>query len=111
MNKIRMLILALFLSIAAAASAREFHDYDFDQEKMLCVEDGIYIISTFETQDKIAAYSYLGHKIWERPFFAKITSWQVINNYMIVFSKDRNGYKTYLTCLNRFTGDMLWQRP
>ncbi|MBY0530110.1 MAG: hypothetical protein K2P51_07995 [Rhabdochlamydiaceae bacterium] len=111
MKTIRFFILALFLAITAAASTREFNDYDFEQEKMFCTEDGIYLVSTFENQDKVSAYSYLGHKMWEKAFFAKITSWQIVNNYLIVFSKDRNGYKTYLTCINRFSGDLLWQRP
>ena len=111
MKMIRWTVLALILSIASAASAKEFNDYGFEQERMLCTEDAIYIISTFETVDKVAAYSYLGQKVWEREFFAKVTSWQVFNHYIIVFSKDRHGHKTYLTCLNRFTGDMLWQRP
>ncbi len=111
MKLIRWILLSLVLSATTAVSAREFNDYDFEQERMLCAEDGIYVISTFENKDKISAYSYLGHRVWEREFFAKITSWQVINNFIVVFSKDRHGHKTYLTCLNRFSGDMMWQRP
>lgn len=93
------------------ATAGEFRDYDFQQERMLTAEDGIYLISSFEDSDKVTAYSYYGDLLWETSFHAKITSWQVFGDRIIVFSKHRSGYKTYLTCLDRYTGKSLWQRP
>ena len=112
MKLIRFLALAMFLSLASIASARQVSDdYDFTQERMLCAEDGIYIISSFEENDNVTAYSYGGTFLWDRSFFAKITSWQVLGSRIVVFSKHRSGYQTYLTCLNRFTGDIIWQRP
>lgn len=111
MKLTRIFAILVFLSIASFASAKHFDDFEFSQERMLCAEDGIYIISSFDDNDHITAYSYLGEKLWDRSFFAKITSWQVINHFIIVFSKHRSGHKTYLTCLNRFGGEMLWQRP
>lgn len=111
MKLVRYFTIALALSFASIASAQNFEDYEFAQERMLCAEDGIYIISTFEDSDHVTAYGYAGNKLWDRSFFAKITSWQVIGNRIVVFSKHRNGNQTYLTCINRFSGDLIWQRP
>lgn len=93
------------------ATAADFRDYDFEQERMLMAEDGIYLISSFEDSDHVTAYSYYGDLLWDTEFFAKITSWQVAGSRIIVFSKHRNGYKTYLTCLDRYSGKKIWQRP
>jgi len=106
-----MLALGLFLSLGSLANADGLRDYDFQQERMLLAEDGIYLISSFDDCDKVTAYSYYGDPLWDTSFFAKITSWQVAGNSIIVFSKHRNGNKTYLTCLDRYTGKMLWQKP
>lgn len=111
MKSIRWTAVALLFMIASFATAQEFRDYDFTQERMFCSEDGIYIISSFEDSDHVSAYSYQGSRLWDRPFFAKITSWAIVGNYIIVFSKHRAGYQTYLTCLNRFSGDKIWQQP
>jgi len=111
MKFIRLTAIALFLGLASFASAKEFYDYDFNQEKMLCAEDGIFLISSFEDSDVITAHSYNGIPLWDRSFFAKIVSWRVIGDRIIVFSKHRSGYKTYLTCIDRFSGALLWQRP
>ncbi len=86
-------------------------DYAFDQEKMLLAEDGIYILSSFDDQDGICAYLYNGVLAWAKRFHSKITSWRVAGDYIFVFSKHRTGYKTYLTCLDRDTGYILWERP
>src|SRR5262245_14590405 len=110
--KLRTALLCLFLSMGSLAMAADtFKDYDFQQERMLTADDGIYIISSFESQDGISAYSYFGEKLWEQRFHAKITSWRVIGNFIIVFSKARSGYSTYLTCLDRYSGALLWQKP
>lgn len=109
MKKLYVSILTLFFcSIASAAS---FKDFAFEQERMLIAEDGIYLISSFEENDKVTAYSHFGDPLWNTSFYAKITSWQVIGDAIIVFSKHRDGYKTFLTCLDRYTGNVLWQRP
>lgn len=103
--------LGLFLLAGSYSFAKEFHDYSFEQERMMLAEDGIYIISSFEDSDKVTAYSYFGDALWDTSFHAKITSWQLAGNSIIVFSKHRSGYKTYLTCLDRYTGKLVWQRP
>jgi len=111
MKFVRHTALALFLSLASFATAKTFDDFNFEQERMFCSEDLIYIISSFDDSDKITAYSYAGDRLWDRTFFAKITSWQVIDYRILVFSKHRQGYQTYLTNLDRFSGEMIWQRP
>jgi hypothetical protein len=88
-----------------------FADYDFNQDRMIVSTTRIYIISSFETADHISAYTYDGRLVWEAPFFAKVISWQMHADAIFVFSKDRGGYQTYLTCLDRYTGTMKWQRP
>lgn len=107
----RLTILLLALCCCTTAQAKYYDDYEFSQERMLLAEDGIYLISTFDDCDKISAYSYYGDLLWETEFFAKIVSWEVVGGRVIVFSKHRTGTKTYLTCLDRFDGRKLWQRP
>lgn len=110
MKSIRTLFAVLLFS-TASLQAETFKDYSFEQEKMLLTTDTIYVVSSFETSDMITAYSYYGEKIWEVTFYAKIMSWQVTPDNLFVLSKHRSGYKTYLTCLNRYSGGMLWERP
>jgi len=104
-------LLAAFLCVSSLSATTYFDDYDFSQDRMLLAEDGIYVISTFDDCDKITAYSYFGNFLWETEFFAKIVSWEVVGTRVIVFSKHRNGSKTYLTCLDRYDGKKMWQRP
>ena len=109
MKKFCLMMLGIFC--CSMANAADLRDYDFQQERMLLAEDGIYLISSFEDSDQITAYSYFGELLWDTSFFAKITSWQVAGNSIFVFSKHRSGTKTYITCLNRHTGKILWQCP
>lgn len=111
----RSLFIAASLALGASAFGlehkEELKDYDFTQERMLLAQDGIYLISTFENSDAITAYTYYGDLLWEKSFFAKIISWQVAGRNIFVFSKHRSGYKTYITCIDRFTGALIWQKP
>ena len=109
LKKISFILLGIFM--CSSLSAKSFDDYDFSQERMMLAEDGIYMISTFDNCDKVTAYSHYGDFLWETEFFAKIISWEVFGSRVIVFSKHRNGYQTYLTCLDRYTGKKMWQRP
>lgn len=106
-----MLATALFLSLGSFCYGETFKDYSFEQERMMLAEDGIYIISSFEHSDGVTAYSFNGVRLWETTFHAKITSWRVVGDYVLVFSKHRSGYKTYLTCMDRYSGAVLWERP
>jgi hypothetical protein len=111
MKKMTFLIAALFLSFGSIGFADTFRDYEFQQERMMTTQDAIYNISSFEKSDAITAYSYAGDALWDRSFHAKITSWQIIGDYIIVFSKHRSGYKTYLTCMDRYNGSIFWEKP
>ena len=86
-------------------------DYEFNQDRMLVDRGEIFLISTFTTQDGVTVYNFNGQRLWEVRFHAKIMSWSVQSDVVLVFSKDRDGHATYLTCLDRRTGRCLWQRP
>lgn len=86
-------------------------DYEFHQEKMIVDHGEINIISTFDSQDGISVYNFNGQRLWEVRFHAKIIAWDVQPDIIIVFSKDRDGSCTYLTCLDRITGKCLWEKP
>jgi outer membrane protein assembly factor BamB len=92
-------------------SHSKFADYDFSQDRMIVTSTRIYVISSFETADHISAFSHEGKLVWNAPFYAKILSWQIQGDQIFVFSKDRSGYQTYVTCVDRYTGSMKWQRP
>ena len=105
------MLLAFAFSTQLSAAPGNGQDYDFQQERMLLSHDTIYIISCFDSEDHITAYSYYGTRLWDAPFHAKILSWQLADDYIFVFSKSRQGVKTYLTCINSYNGAMIWQRP
>lgn len=100
----------LFLSPLLGAETSQ-PDYDFNQERMIVDRGEIFLVSTFSTQDGISVYNFNGQREWEVKFHAKILSWSVQPDFILVFSKDRNGHSTYLTCLDRVNGRCLWQRP
>lgn len=111
----KMLLTATVICSATALSADEpkslYTDYGFEQERMLIDRGDIFIISSFDSEDHLTVYDFLGNRIWDDSFHAKITSWRVVDDLVFVFSKSRAGHKTYLTCLDRYTGRMIWQRP
>jgi hypothetical protein len=120
MNMLRVTLLVFFLSFASLAvaapvgkdfSSSKFLDYDFQQEKMVLFPDSVVAISSFENEDNVTAYSYRGDLLWNKTFTAKILSWKPAGDYIFVFSKHRDGYKTFITCMNRYNGDLIWQRP
>lgn len=101
--------LVLFFSTASIVSAKQFSDYTFEKERMRLASDGIYVISSFEDSDRVTAYSYNGDFLWDTSFSAKIISWKIAGNSIFIFSKHRSGYKTYLTCLDRYSGQAIWK--
>lgn len=109
--RIMLLGLLCFVNPITQASAASIEDYDFQQERMKLTPDSVMVISTFDSQDHVTAYTYAGVRLWNVPFHAKILSWQIAGDYVFIFSKDRNGTKTYITCLNRHTGSPIWQKP
>ncbi len=117
MKSVRFILLALLFSVAMksqsviAASPSAPIDYDFLQERMLLSSNAVYVISSFDTQDHITAYTHSGLRLWNAPFRAKILSWQIAGDYIFIFSKDRKGSTTYLTCIEKISGELAWQRP
>lgn len=106
MKTVRYALLGLLFCCAAATeiSAAPIADYDFQQERMLLSSNAVFIISSFDSQDHITAYTYYGTRIWNAPYHAKILSWKLAGDYIFVFSKDRKGPSTYLTCMDKDTG-------
>lgn len=111
MKTLKYMLVALLLSVSGLASASVYGDYEFQQERMVLSSDTIYVLSSFDSQDHITAYTYYGTRLWDASFQAKITSWQLAGDYIFVFSKGRSGYSTYLTCLDSYSGTLVWQRP
>jgi len=116
MNLIRSTILGLILSCAigtqiSAAAPAPIQDYVFEQDRMRVTSDSVIVISSFDSQDHVTAYTHYGVRLWNDPFHAKILSWDISGDLVFVFSKDRQGTKTYLTCINRYTGELIWQKP
>jgi hypothetical protein len=116
MNFLKIAFLSVFLAICSFATAvpaptSKFFDYEFQQEKMILTSNSVIAISSFDSEDHISAYSYQGDRLWDKTFHAKILSWQIVSDYVFVFSKHRDGHKTYITCLDRYNGSLIWQRP
>lgn len=112
MKAIRNMLLGLLFCCAVGTEVSATPvDYDFQQERMLLSSNAVFVISTFDSEDHVTAYTYYGTRIWNAPFHAKILSWQLAGDFVFVFSKDRNGHKTYLTCIDRDSGALVWQRP
>jgi outer membrane protein assembly factor BamB len=118
MNLLKAFFIATFLLFGSASlSAKEQRvknsdiDNGFEQERMVLDQGHIFIVSSFDAEDHLTVYSFYGTLIWDASFHAKILSWQVVGDYVIVFSKDRGGQRTYLTSIDRMTGKIIWQRP
>lgn len=113
MKFIRYSLLGLLFSctLGSQISADLKSDYDFQPERMQLASDSVIVVSSFETQDHVTAYTLHGLRLWNAPFHAKILSWELYGNNVFVFSKSRQGTSTYLTCIDRFTGELIWQRP
>ena len=99
------------LALASNKVAAPVNDYEFQQDRMQLSQDSVIAISTFDNQDHVTAYSFSGVRLWNAPFHAKIVSWRIAGDYVFIFSKDRNGTRTYITCINRHNGGFIWQRP
>lgn len=111
MKLLKLLAISGILSLGSQLQAAKYSDYDFKQERMLLASDGIYAISSFDSQDVVSAYTHHGAFLWHRNFNSKILSWEIAGNSVFVFSKSRSGQSTYLTCLDRYDGRVIWERP
>lgn len=106
-----LLLITCFCAAPLQAGDGSRFDYDFNQERMYVNSGQVFLISTFDTKDGLTVYNFNGQKIWEVAFSSKILSWNVGDEAVFVFSKARDGHKTILTCLNRRTGQKIWERP
>lgn len=114
MKLIRIMLIGLLCSCALmnpAVAAKLDSDYNFQQERMQLTPDSVIAISSFDTEDHVTAYTYGGTFLWNAPFHAKILSWHIAGDYVFIFSKDRKGQKTYITCISRHNGALIWQKP
>lgn len=114
MTLIRVILLGFicFFSLTnQAMAAKVDNDYNFQQERMKLTTDSVIAISSFDTEDHVTAYTYNGTRLWNAPFHAKILSWHIAGDYVFIFSKDRSGTKTYITCISRHNGSLVWQKP
>jgi len=105
-----LLILFATCSLSAKTIQSEF-DYDFNKERMIVDHGEIFLISSLHNEDGVTVYNFNGQRLWEARFHAKIISWNVQPDVVLIFSKDRYGFSTFITCLDRFTGRVLWERP
>lgn len=110
MKYLSLLIVALTLT-CTGLSASLVKDQPFENDRMFATSDALFVVSSYENEDAITAYSYNGIRLWNAPFHAKILSWRMVDNYIFVFSKHRLGTRTYVTCLCALTGELVWQRP
>lgn len=111
MNFLRSILLSSCLLSCASATAGLFSDRDFDQEHMLIGNHSILILSAYEEDDRLTAYTDYGKLLWEVTVNPKVISWKLKDGLLYVFSKSRYLEKTYLTCIDPVTGSILWERP
>lgn len=104
-----LIALALCFALPSFADSRK-NDYDFNQERMLVDQGEIFVISSFDSSDLLTAFDYYGNMLWEVRFNTKVLSWDVQPNLIFVFSKNRSGNKTFVNCIDRTTGIILWER-
>lgn len=102
---------AALLTGSNALSATEYHDYEFNQERMIVTQSVVYVASSFDGMDYITCYDHYGARLWNTAFASKIVSWKIQDDMLFVFSKAHTGHKTFLTCLNRWSGLAYWERP
>ena len=104
-------LLSLCLLGCVNATASVFSDRDFDQEHMITTNYSVMILSAFEDEDHISAYSDYGNLFWDVTINSKVISWKMKDGLLYVFSKSRYLEKTYLHCIDPATGKILWERP
>lgn len=103
--------ICLFAFGTACASTSYFSDRNFDQDRMIATNYSLILLSPFEEQDHITAYTDYGNLLWDVTIHPKVMSWKLKDGLLYVFSKSRLMDKTYLTCIDPATGYILWERP
>jgi outer membrane protein assembly factor BamB len=110
MNFLRLTLLTLCLLACGSATAL-FSDRNFDQDHMISTNYSVMILSAFEDEDFISAYSDYGSLLWNVSLNPKVISWKMKDGLLYVFSKSRYLEKTYLHCIDPATGKIIWERP
>jgi outer membrane protein assembly factor BamB len=111
MKFLRSALLSLCLLGCGNATAAIFSDRNFDQDHMIPTNYSIMILSAFEDEDHITAYSDYGSLLWDVAINTKVISWKLKDGLLYVFSKSRYLEKTYLHCIDPTTGRVIWERP
>lgn len=111
LKKLPLFIGCLFFSLGTAAVASECQDYSFEQSRMILTPDSIILASSFDDVDGIVAYTYYGIELWKLYLDSKIISWNWVDNFLFVFSKEKSGTRTNLICIDRNRGEILWKKP
>lgn len=110
---VSMLACTLLTTLSAHEEEMQEKAYPMSQQaEGMCINNGeIFVVSSFTDADHLTAYTVNGVWIWNVKFTSKMISWQVFDHYIFVFTKDKYGRSTYITCLDRHTGLVIWQRP
>lgn len=106
--RIALLTLGLSFGYMTSGSAAVMNDYDFEQERMELTSTNVFIVSSFDSEDHLSSYTRNGSLEWNKIYATKIISWKVEGYYIYVYSKSRKGNKTYLRCLNKYDGEVIW---
>lgn len=114
MKFLRTAFLALCM-LGCGTAAASFSDRHFNQDHMLTLTgypyNSIIVLSAFDDNDHITAYSDYGSLLWDVQFNTKIISWQLKDDNLYVFGKSRYLEKSYLYCVDPVTGRIRWERP
>lgn len=114
MNLFRSLfcIILLFVTATTTATANQFSDRNFEQNRMLTANNNlILLLSPGSDLDYLTAYTTYGTYRWQISLYTKVMSWGILNGSLYVFSKSRYTDSTTLLCVNPDTGEILWERP
>lgn len=104
-------LLSICLLACGSATAAVFSDRDFESNHMITTTYSVMVLSAFEEEDHITAYSDYGTLLWDVMVNPKIISWKMKDGLLYVFSKSRYLEKTYLHCIDPATGKIVWERP
>ena len=111
MKSLRSILLSICLLGCGTATAAQFSDRDFNQDRMITTNYSILVLSPCEEEDHITAYTDYGTLLWDVTVHPKVMSWKMKDGLLYIFSKSRYLEKTYLTCIDPATGYTLWERP
>lgn len=92
-----------FSLLASPLFCQPFEPLTFDGKTL-------YAVSTFEEGDYLTACSMEGEIAWELFFSSKIRNWKIVDDRLIVLSRDRQRNLCYLSCFD-LKGELLWEKP